>query len=421
MAQYKEAYVSQYAEIAVSEMHRTGIPASIKLAQAILESNYGRSELAREAHNHFGIKCGREWGGRGYQLKDDDYHNGELVHSCFRTYRNPEESFIAHSDFLSDPTKNSRYGCLFQLKTDDYKAWAEGLKKCGYATNPDYAKLLIRIIEEQQLYRFDAQKPEDLLASHNRRKDNHLIEPDLRETLSRSNRYVVRYQNELPYIETRAGDQIRTVAKQADISASRLLKYNENVDGRKTQLEEGTRLYLQPVKRKYTGNVAVHIVDVGETVQEIAHAYGVKSEILRKRNRIPEGCEPAPGTRLVLRGKQHDEVKCATPDMLLVDTRPEQKKTTAKPASAVASSPKNPEPRITSTTESTSAVEQASVIGLSEEFLDQITASASYTVQPKDTLFQIASRHGMTVSELKKINNLSTDVIQPGQSLKVQR
>ncbi|NMC39473.1 MAG: glucosaminidase domain-containing protein, partial [Bacteroidales bacterium] len=139
-------YIQSYKDLAVSEMKRTGVPASITLAQGMLESDYGRSTLARMANNHFGIKCHNDWKGQTVRQHDDRRNE------CFRKYRKVEDSFYDHSDFLRS---GSRYSFLFDLDPRNYKAWAHGLKKAGYATNPDYANLLIKKIEENKLYLFD--------------------------------------------------------------------------------------------------------------------------------------------------------------------------------------------------------------------------------------------------------------------------
>lgn len=145
-------YIDKYSIIAIQEMERTGIPASIKLAQGIIESKFGTSGLAKNANNHFGIKCKGNWQGGTFHLKDDDYVNGRLVKSCFRTYDSPEDSFYDHSVFL---LQNRRYAFLFELGKTDYKAWAKGLKKAGYATAKHYARTLITTIEKYKLYKFD--------------------------------------------------------------------------------------------------------------------------------------------------------------------------------------------------------------------------------------------------------------------------
>lgn len=149
-----ENYIRTYGHIAINEMNRVGIPASIKMAQAILESNSGRSTLARQSNNHFGIKCGKNWTGGEVYHEDDDYENGLLIRSCFRAYDDPAESFMAHSEFLANPY-SKRYKFLFDLDPQDYKSWARGLKKAGYATDPNYPSKLIGIIENYRLYELD--------------------------------------------------------------------------------------------------------------------------------------------------------------------------------------------------------------------------------------------------------------------------
>lgn len=149
-------FIDMKSQIAVAEMYRTGIPASITIAQSIVESSWGRGQLALEANNYFGIKCKKDWTGETAYVKDDDYKNGKLVESCFRAYDSIEESFRDHSDFLVD---NPRYAALFELNPLDYKGWAKGLKKAGYATDKKYAEKLIAKIEEYQLYKYDTYQP----------------------------------------------------------------------------------------------------------------------------------------------------------------------------------------------------------------------------------------------------------------------
>ena len=152
--QDQERYIKRYAKIAMREMERSGVPASIKLAQGIWESGAGTSTLARSANNHFGIKCGSNWKGDEYYKEDDDYNDqGRLIKSCFRKYRNADASYVAHSEFLRDPRKAFRYGFLFRLDPTDYKGWARGLSKAGYATDVNYSRRIIDIIERHNLTR----------------------------------------------------------------------------------------------------------------------------------------------------------------------------------------------------------------------------------------------------------------------------
>ena len=155
-ANYAPSYINQHKDLAIQEMYRSGIPASITLAQAIHESAWGRGTLAMNSNNYFGIKCKDYWTGPTYYIEDDDKVDGELVKSCFRVYESVENSFVDHSNFLRD---NPRYRKLFTYRLTDYRSWAKGLQECGYATDPKYAEKLIRTIERYQLYVYDTASP----------------------------------------------------------------------------------------------------------------------------------------------------------------------------------------------------------------------------------------------------------------------
>lgn len=244
------SYIDKYKEIAISEMHRTGIPASIKLAQGILESNSGRSTLAVKAHNHFGIKCGNYWSGATFHREDDDFRNGKLVKSCFRKYEKAAQSFIAHSDFLLNPGSRYRYGFLFDLDPFDYHSWAKGLRKSGYATDPAYAEKLISIIEEYQLFQFD----------------NESILPEFEE---------------------------------ASIAES---------DGQMLNIEEKEKKKIRK-RRSRTGYFqlkdGVYIVKSGEKMQTIANKYNIDIDLFYFQNRLPNGSQPRAGQKLKLKGYFH--------------------------------------------------------------------------------------------------------------------
>lgn len=150
---YKYDYIDTYCVLAVQEMYRSGIPASIILGQAVIESNFGTSDLAMKANNHFGIKCKSYWNGDTYYHEDDDYKNGRLIASCFRAYNSSIKSYLDHSNFLM---KSERYNKLFSYGIKDYESWAYGLEKAGYATDPQYAEKLISAIEEYNLDRYDS-------------------------------------------------------------------------------------------------------------------------------------------------------------------------------------------------------------------------------------------------------------------------
>ncbi len=281
-------YIERYKDLAIEEMHRTGIPASITLAQGILESDYGRSRLAREANNHFGIKCHSNWnGGRIYH--DDDRRN-----ECFRKYRNVYDSYKDHSHFL---THSSRYDFLFDYKRTDYKKWARGLKKAGYATSRTYASRLIELIERYDLHRFD-RRTTVRTARHNSSGGPSLGNVD-DYTIS-AGKHQVRTRNRIDYIVVKQGDTFEKLNRELNLLPWELRKYNELDDGAK--LRQGQVLYLQPKRNKAARGYDVHKVKEGETMHSISQMYGVKEEELYEKNRMEPGEQPDPGEKVWLRG-----------------------------------------------------------------------------------------------------------------------
>lgn len=276
----RQEYIRQYAPVAVQEMNRTGIPASIKLAQAILESGDGNSTLARRANNHFGIKC-HDW--KGARIYHDDDARGE----CFRKYRSPEESFRDHSDFL---TGRARYASLFELNPTDYKAWAAGLKRAGYATNPNYDRMLIRIIEENQLMQYDN-------ATAMRRAERTTPRYTARTTSSGTR--LVDVRNNIRYIEAKEGDSFAGLAREMNLMPWELPKYNESPADR--ILSAGEIIYLQPKRNRAERGNDYHVVQEGETLYGISQLYGVKLERLFRMNSLSAGYEPAVGEKIWLR------------------------------------------------------------------------------------------------------------------------
>ncbi|MCD8304895.1 MAG: glucosaminidase domain-containing protein [Prevotellaceae bacterium] len=271
-----ETYIDTYKGMAQEQMRKYRIPASITLAQGLLESGAGQSRLATKAHNHFGIKVSSGWKG-SYILADDDRKNEK-----FRKYRKAADSYEDHSLFLQQP----RYERLFRLSITDYKGWARGLQKCGYATNPHYAQSLISIIDRYDLTRYDKygsgkQKkgkgvsPEEFFASHR---------------IGRS--------NGLYYIVATDEDDLRTIAKAAGKSASKLRKYNEMPKG--TDVYPGEIVYLQEKKSKADKSMkrVPHIVQDGETLHSISQLYGVKLETIYKKNHLSFDYAPRVGDEL---------------------------------------------------------------------------------------------------------------------------
>ena len=274
-------YIETYKEMAIDQMHRYGIPASITLAQGLLESGAGNSTLTRKANNHFGIKVGMNWTGP-YVLQDDDA-KGEK----FRKYRNAAESYEDHSLFLKN---GRRYASLFTLKSTDYKGWAHGLKKAGYATNPKYAQLLIHIIETYDLTRFDH-------ASRHSRNRHGKSE----ERFYAASAYEVRRCNKNYYVIAKQGDTFNSIGKAMGISARKLRRYNE-VDKRYV-LQEGDIVYLEKKQKRADKQLKnqFHEVQAGESMYSIAQQYGMRLETLYKTNKLPADHAVSAGELLKIR------------------------------------------------------------------------------------------------------------------------
>jgi LysM repeat protein len=282
-------YIQQFSSIAITEMKRVGIPASITLAQGMLESDNGNSSLAREANNHFGIKCHKDWDGGTY------YHNDDKPNECFRKYKDANQSFVDHSEFLC---KHQRYAFLFDYGTTDFKKWAHGLKKAGYATNKSYAEMLIRIIEENNLDRFDdgSYKKERPVTMRNTKMvddlDNIEIDPFGND---------IQNENRINFIVVREGDTFESVAQRYYVRPWQLYKYNEL--GKDAKIVAGQRLYLQPKRRKADIKYKFHTVQPGENMWSISQIYGIKLKRLYRMNAMIPGTEPETGYSLSLRKK----------------------------------------------------------------------------------------------------------------------
>ena len=271
-------YFDTYKDVAIEQMLKYHIPASITLAQGVLESGAGRSELTRKANNHFGIKC-HGWTGR------KSYHDDDELGECFRAYDNAYESYKDHSVFL---TSSKRYSSLFQLKQTDYKGWAKGLKACGYATSPTYATRLIEIIELYKLYRYDTQ--------------NHVDKYQLDQVRHQGSirRQVYEFNNNY-YVIARKGDTFRSVAEDVDVSYRKLAKFNER--DKNDVLEEGEMVWLQKKRRKapkeYKG--LIHLIEDGESMYSISQKYGIRLKNLYKINHLDPDFTIRVGYQLRLR------------------------------------------------------------------------------------------------------------------------
>ncbi len=253
-----QQYIEIYKELAIEQMKKYSIPASITLAQGLLESSAGRSTLATMGNNHFGIKC-HDWTGPT-MLRDDDAPN-----ECFRVYSNPRASYEDHSKFLQRP----RYQSLFRLKVTDYKGWANGLKACGYATRPTYAQKLINLIEAYQLYQYDTQKTVNTFVL------NHSVTSAKIELKGQQPHRLYSY-NKNYYIIARNGDTFASLSKELGISAFKLARYNER--DAVEMLADGDVVYLMKKQKhavkEYRGRY--HVVKNGESLYSIAQHYGVR-------------------------------------------------------------------------------------------------------------------------------------------------
>lgn len=264
IAQVTESYIAQYAPLAMEQMKKYGVPASITLAQGILESGNGNSELAKKANNHFGIKCHNTWEGERVYFDDDEKNE------CFRKYPNVSDSFEDHSLFLKKP----RYESLFELKITDYKGWAEGLKKCGYATSPTYATQLIQLIEKYGLDQYD------LETSGQQASLNYFIS-----------------ENRIKYVKVLKGESVEELTKRTQIGKKRLAKYNDWPE--LMVLKEGEIIYLQPKRNK--ASIASYKVKKGDTLRSISQQYGIKMKRISKLNGLTNETMLKEGQVLVLR------------------------------------------------------------------------------------------------------------------------
>lgn len=289
----REEYIEKYKDIAIEKMYEYKIPASITLAQGILESGSGNSRLARRANNHFGIKCHSTWKGKTFR-EDDDARR-----ECFRKYKSAEDSYRDHSLFL---TTRGRYSDLFKLKITDYKGWAYGLKKAGYATNPKYPQLLIKIIENYNLDVFDRggkwiSQNQDQPSP---RVDKYTYHPEVKNKtaveITEKSRHIYE-NNRRKFIIAREGDDYYSLADEFNIYAWQFWKYNEM--DKEDPIKPGQMIYLE--KKRGRGNEEFYIVQEGESMRYISQKCGIRLKKLYKRNDMEPGTQARPGQRLVLR------------------------------------------------------------------------------------------------------------------------
>ena len=337
----QDDYIRKYAPVAVREMYRSGVPASITLAQGLLESRYGQSDLALKGNNHFGIKC-HDWTGK--KMYHDDDRRGE----CFRVYGTADESFSDHSDFLR---YRDRYKSLFNNDVTDYKAWAHGLKKAGYATDPAYPSKLIKLIEDYHLDKYDTMRPEDFGETAKVRPDEKELRNTIHTRLTRKQKReakraekaekvtktdktekqvpipepplsieepvripaekaaetfsfsLVRQMyktNGVPFVYSQEGESYASIANDYHLFLREILRFNDAVSDKR--LEPGTTVYLQPKKSQTKRGLDKYISDEGgETLYELSQRFGVKLKDLCKMNDLGRDYVTKPGDELDLR------------------------------------------------------------------------------------------------------------------------
>lgn len=292
--QTREEYIDRYKSIAVDHMERYGIPASITLAQGILESDCGNSWLSMQSNNHFGIKCKRDW--RGDKVYYDDDAKGE----CFRSYPSVEASYEDHARFLDT---QPRYDSLFAYAPTDYRSWARGLKAAGYATAPDYAQRLVRIIEESDLYLLDREGGEVLYSRRHAAGSGTeewfagqssveraatlpggVDADNYRVTINAHDGYNVYRTNTVSYVLAHEGDTYERIGKSFRVSARNLRKFNDVERG--AQPLAGEVVYIAHKRNRWQGNAMTHTVSEGETLFSIGQSYGIRAKALARMNKL---------------------------------------------------------------------------------------------------------------------------------------
>jgi len=395
------AYITRYKDLAIAEMKRTGVPAAITLAQGIHETEAGTSVLVRKSNNHFGIKCKDEW--RGQSVSHDDDARGE----CFRKYSAPEDSYRDHSDFLRN---RPNYASLFTLDPTDYQGWAYGLKKAGYATNPKYAQVLIKLIqdynlEDYTLIAMDKMKEQDGVAksevstekspstlqvkNNNNEKGTETanadskMERDTHSDVSEVNYPTGEFKiNDTRVIYAKRGTSYLTIAQQYEIPLARLFEFN---DLKQQEVTATDQLVFIQRKRK-TGEHEFHTVQPGETVNDIAQSEALRLESLLEYNNITSNMQPAPGEVLYLRSKSSASPKLVTKNLATEKFNPD-----------------------------------ASVVMNNDGKGGQKNNFIFHTVQSRETVYSIAKKYNVSADDLISWNQLQDYDLKIGQSLKIYR
>jgi flagellum-specific peptidoglycan hydrolase FlgJ len=394
-----QGYINTYKDVAIAEMQRTGVPASIKLAQGIHETLAGTSDLVTKSNNHFGIKCKDTW--RGESVSHDDDARGE----CFRKYNSPVDSYRDHSNFLKGST---RYASLFSLDPLNYSAWAYGLKKAGYATNPRYPLIIIKLIEDYHLQDYTLialgkkQQNEEVFAkTHDEKKEREIIPivavvktEKPQETIVQESKIIVKNPqysdgefkiNETRVIYAQKGTSFLGIAQRYNISLSRIFEFNDLPESE--ALAKDQLIYLQ--RKRKTGNNEFHIVKAVETLHDIAQEEAIRIESLLEYNQLQNNMRPATGQQLYLHTKAPGR-----PELAKNETIREQIAFVKNENAAMTGPP---------------------------PMQNMPKETIAYRVQPKETIYSIAKKYNVKIDDLVQWNQLTNYDLKTGQQLRIYK
>ncbi len=370
-------YIARYKDIAVEEMIRTGVPASITLAQGIHETTAGTSPLVLKSNNHFGIKCKTEW--RGGSVSHDDDASGE----CFRKYSSAIDSYKDHSDFLKT---RAHYASLFTLDPTDYEAWAWGLKKAGYATNPKYPQVLIKLIRDYNLQDYSLialgrkeNTASEAIAGIETEVSTNESEALINTSPKKQTNYPVgQFKiNETKVIFVMAGTSFLSIADQYAIPLSRIFEFNDMKASETATADQ--LIYLQ--RKRRTGANEFHIVEAGETLHDIAQLEGIRIESLLEYNFLKMNMKPKVGEQLYLHKAAPAMPKLFAMVQQMIQPSKEQKQTNT---------------------------------ATNNDYI-------SHIVQPKETMYAISKKYSLPVEEIMKWNDLETTELKNGQVLRIHK
>ncbi len=385
-------YIDSFKNIAMIEMIENKIPASITLAQGILESSFGNSRLSSEGNNHFGIKCKKDW--KGCTILEDD----DALQECFRCYPNAKESYKDHSLFL---LSNKRYAALFELDIMDYKGWAKGLLAAGYATNQKYADLLIGTIERNLLANFDT------LVKNGYNPYNQLMPANI-EIVNRK----------IPNVVVQPNQNIKTIAEENNKTEKKIAKYNDLLYHK---VEPGDVLYLKPKKRK--SSIAQHTVEEGENMWLISQKYGIKLNSLYSKNKMEPGTEALPGAVLNMQSKASK-----TPDTgrIIKNVVNNAEYHIVKSGETIYSISRLYKLTTDELIKLNNIIDNNINLGQKLKVKKETISNTNITylihkVQTGETLYQISKKYNVSVDTIKELNNLNSDNLSIGQELKIPK